>query len=98
MQTGLGVALIVSSCVVLLIVSFALRPRAPVVLSLGLASLAGASLAGGALLVQPHASAADWAIAVPAMAALAPAHIRILLGPFGPLKDPGLLAEDAQDA
>jgi hypothetical protein len=33
------------------------------------------------------------------MAFLAPAHIRIVLGPFrGPLKDPPLLAEDAQDA
>ena len=98
MDTALGAALIASSCAELLVVAFVLRPRIPALPSMALAAIGGAALAAGALLVQRHASAGDWAVAVPAMAFLAPAHIRVVLGPFGPLKEPRLLAEEAQDA
>jgi 1-acyl-sn-glycerol-3-phosphate acyltransferase len=97
-RTALGIAFIVAASLLLVLVAFVLRPRVLARTSLPLAALGGAGLAAGALLVQPHASAADWSVAVPAMALLAPAHIRIVLGAFGPLKKPGLLAEDAQDA
>jgi hypothetical protein len=97
-HTELGVTLIVVASAQLALVAVVLRGRAPAGPSLALGALGGAALAAGALLVQPHASIADWAVATSAMAFLAPAHIRIVLGPFRPLKDPGLLAEDAQDA
>jgi len=94
----LGIALICAASALLLGVALGLRPRAPAAVGLLLSGLGGAALAAGALLVQPHASAADWVVAVGAMIVLAPTHIRIVLGPFGPLKKPGLLAEDAGDA
>ena len=96
MYETLGIALICAASALLLGVALGLRPRAAV--GLLLSGLGGAALAAGALLVQPHASAADWVVAVGAMIVLAPTHIRIVLGPFGPLKKPGLLAEDAGDA
>jgi len=79
----LGIALIVASTALLLALGFPLRRRVPVAVGMAGAALAGAGLAAGSLLVQPHASAADWLVAVPAMALLAPAHIRIVLGRFG---------------
>jgi hypothetical protein len=94
----LGIVLIVAASALLLAVALVLRPRAPAAVGMLLSGVGGAALSAGALFVQPHASAADWAVAVGAMAFLAPVHIRVVLGPFGPLKKPGLLAEDAEDA
>ena len=98
MYETLGIALICAASALLLGVALGLRPRAPAAVGLLLSGLGGAALGAGALLVQPHASAADWVVAVGAMIVLAPTHIRIVLGPFGSLKKPGLLAEDAGDA
>ena len=97
MHTGSGVALIVAAGLLSLAVGFGLRGRGPARLSIGLAAVAGAGLAAGALLVQPHASAGDWLLAETAMAVLWPLHIRVVLGPYG-LKDGRLLAEDAPGA
>ena len=88
----------VLASILLIVTAFVLRPGIPAKAAAGVAAAGGAALASGALLVQPHASAADWILAVGAMAFLAPAHIRIVLGPAGALKDARLLAEDAQDA
>jgi hypothetical protein len=97
-HTGLGVGLILGGCALLLLVAFGLRSRAPAAASMSLGAAGGGALAAGALLVQPHASSADWVVAVGAMAFLAPAHIRVVLGPFRSLKNPPMLAEDARGA
>ena len=78
-------------------VGFGLRGRVPARVSIVLTALAGAALAAGALLVQPHASAGDWIVATVALAVLWPLHIRVVLGAFG-LKDARLLAEEAPGA
>jgi hypothetical protein len=82
-NTGLGIALIVGAVIVLLAVGFVLRERLPRVVGIAIATAAGAGIGAGALLVQDQASAADWAVVVPVIAFLAPAHVRIVLGPFG---------------
>src|SRR2546429_579498 len=74
-----------------------IRRRVAAAVSIGLGGLGGGILAAGALLVQRHASAGDWVLAVGALALLMPVHIRVLLGPFG-LKDSRLLAEEAPGA
>jgi hypothetical protein len=96
-HSALGVGLIVAACTVSVAVGFGLRGRSPAPLSIGLAALAGGALAAGALLVQPHASAGDWIVALGVLALLWPVHIRVVLGPYG-LKDSRLLAEDAPGA
>jgi hypothetical protein len=93
----LGVGLVAGGTVVSVAVGFGLRGRAPARVSIGLAALAGAALAAGALLVQRHASAGDWIVATLALAVLWPVHIRVVLGPYG-LKDSRLLAEEAPGA
>ena len=97
MHPALGVAVILAGVALSLVVGLALRGRVAVSLAVALASTAGAGLAAGALLVQRHASPADWALALAAMAVLWPLHIRVVLGPYG-LKDARLLAEDAPGA
>jgi hypothetical protein len=82
-NTGLGIALIVGAVIVLLAVGFVLRGRLPRAVGIAIAAAAGAGIGAGALLVQDHASAADWAVVVPVIAFLAPAHVHIVLGPFG---------------
>jgi hypothetical protein len=82
-NTGLGIVLIVGAVIVLLAVGFVLRGRLPRAVGIAMAAAAGAGIGAGALLVQDHASAADWAVVVPFTAFLAPAHVHIVLGPFG---------------
>jgi hypothetical protein len=82
-HTVLGVTLIVGASVALVAAAFVLHPRAPGAVTAGVAVVAGVALASGALLVQPRASSADWAVALGAMALLAPAHVRVVFGPFG---------------
>ena len=99
MHTGLGIALIVGAVIALLAMGFGLRRRLPRAVGIALAVAAGAALGAGALLVQDHASAADWAIVVPVMAFLAPAHVHIVFGPFGrsgppPATAPGRAANE----
>ena len=74
---------IVGAVIVLLAVGFVLRERLPRAVGIAIAAAAGAGIGAGALMVQDHASAADWAVLVPVTAFLAPAHVRIVLGPFG---------------
>jgi hypothetical protein len=96
-HTGVGLGLIVGASLLSFAVGFGLRGRTPAALSIGLAAFAGGALAAGALLVQPHASAGDWILAVGALMFLWPIHIRVVLGPYG-LKDSRLLAEEAPGA
>jgi hypothetical protein len=80
---GAGIALIVAGAAGVVVGGFWLRPmfRGPVVFAL----ISGSSvvLTAGALVVQDHTTAADWIVAIGAMALLGPVHVRVLLGPFG---------------
>lgn len=61
---------------------FRRRLAAPAVLVI--LALAGAGIGYGGMLLQPDPSAGELAAAVAMLAVLVPAHVRIVLGPFGP--------------
>jgi 4-hydroxybenzoate polyprenyltransferase len=78
-----GVALIVAGGVLALAVAFLLRRRLPGRAVFGLGAAASLAIGTGALLVQSHVSAVEWTVTLVAMSLLGPAHIRIVMGPFG---------------
>ena len=51
---------------------------------LAVLALAGAGIGWGAMLIQPDPSAGEFAAAIVILGVLIPAHVRIVLGPFGP--------------
>ncbi|MGH2710958.1 MAG: hypothetical protein ACRDH9_07125 [Actinomycetota bacterium] len=61
-----------------------LRSRAPGPLVVGILAIAGAGLGWGGMLIQPDPSVGEFVAAVALLAGLVPAHVRIVLGPFGP--------------
>jgi len=65
--------------------AFVLWPRSSPRSAIAVLAAAGAGLAAGALLVQDHAGAGEWVLAVGAFAALAPMQCRVLFGPPGGL-------------
>jgi hypothetical protein len=78
-----GIALIVAGSLLALGVAFVLRRRLPGRAVFGVAAAASLAIATGALLLQAHVSAAEWTLTLVAMSLLGPAHIRIVMGPFG---------------
>jgi hypothetical protein len=80
---GWGIALIVSGTLLALLVVFGgwRRLRAPVALSS--LAICGAVVGAGALLVQEHASAFEWALTLAALGVFAPVHARLVFGPPG---------------
>jgi 4-hydroxybenzoate polyprenyltransferase len=80
---GAGIALIVVGAVGVLVTGFWLRKVLPGPPVFALLSAFSVVLTAGALAVQEHTTAADWAVALLAMALLGPLHVRVLLGPFG---------------
>ena len=76
--------LIVGSAALALIAAFAFRTRLPSWLVAELLSLAGVGIGAGGMLYQPSPSIGEFAAAVVALAILVPAHVRIVMGPFGP--------------
>jgi hypothetical protein len=82
-NTTVGIALIVAGGMVVLAVAFVLRQRLPGRAVFGLAAAASLAIGTGALLVQSHVSAAEWTLTLGALFLLGPAHIRIVMGPFG---------------
>jgi hypothetical protein len=80
----LGALILTVSWAVGLATAFLLRTRAPAVVVLILLGSAGIGLAWGGMLLQPAPSAGEFAFAVVALGVLVPAHVRIVLGPFGP--------------
>ena len=82
MDTGL--ALVIGAGAVAVLTAFVLRSRAPAALSISLMTAASAALAYGGMLLRQDPSALEIALAVLAMAVLGPAHVRIVLGPYGP--------------
>jgi hypothetical protein len=61
-----------------------LRTRAPSWLVLSLLAAAGAGMGWGGMLLRPDPSAGEFVAAVIALAVLVPAHVRFVIGPFGP--------------
>ena len=83
MNEGLGTVLVVAGGLLALAVAFPLRRRLPGRAVFALAVTASLALGAGALLVQRHVSAAEWTLTLAAMFLLGPAHIRVVMGPFG---------------
>ena len=69
-----GAWLASASSAVAVATAFLLRPRLA----------AGAGIGWGGMLVQADPSAGELVSAVAMLAVLVPAHVRIVLGPFGP--------------
>jgi hypothetical protein len=79
-----GAGIVVASVAVGLVMAFVLRNLLPAtVVSLALA-VCGAGIAWGGMLLRPDPPAGEVVAAVVVLAALVPAHVRIVLGPFGP--------------
>ena len=79
-----GAILISISSVVMLVTAFGLRTRAPALVGVGLLALAGGAFAWGVMLLQPDPAVGEWVAAVAILSVLTPAHVRIVLGRFGP--------------
>jgi hypothetical protein len=79
-----GAILIAVSSVVMLATALTVRTRAPAAVGIALLSLAGGAFAWGVMLLQPDPSVGEWVAAVTILAVLTPAHLRIVLGRFGP--------------
>jgi hypothetical protein len=79
-----GAWIVVGSVAVGFVVAFVLRNLMPAaVVALALAAC-GAGIAWGGMLLRPDPPAGEVVAAVIVLAALVPAHVRIVLGPFGP--------------
>jgi hypothetical protein len=79
-----GVWIVVASVAAGLVLAFVLRNLLPaMVVALALA-VCGAGIAWGGMLLRADPPAGEVVAAVVVLAALVPAHIRIVLGPFGP--------------
>jgi hypothetical protein len=94
MSDTAGVVVIVVGAAGVALTSFVLRRRLPSVVVFGLVSVFSVAVGIGALVVQDHVTTADWIVALTALAVLGPAHVRFLLGPFGPSAGPGTAATD----
>ena len=82
----LATSLIAASGALALVGAFVLRRRLPAPIVLALLSLAGAGLGVGGMLLQHDPPAWEFAVAVALLVILVPAHVRIVLGPFGPTR------------
>lgn len=79
----MGVAVTAASAVVALLAAFILRRRLPATSVVAVLVVCGAGLGWGGMLLQDDPSIGELAAAVILLAALVPAHVRIVLGPFG---------------
>jgi hypothetical protein len=79
----IGLASIGLGAAMCLVGAFVLWPRLPVWAAASILAVAGVLLGAGALLVQDHPGPGDWLIALPALAACTPLHLRVLMGPPG---------------
>lgn len=80
----MGWAIVAVSAAVAVITAFALRTRLPAVIVTVVLAGAGAGLGWGGMLIQADPSTGEEILAVALMAVLVPAHVRIVLGRFGP--------------
>ena len=83
MHDAVGIALIVAGSAVGLFTAFVLRTTWPAAVVAAVLVACGLAIGAGALLVMKHVSATNWAVTLVLMAFLVPAHVRVVLGPFG---------------
>lgn len=79
-----GVWVVILSALVGSVTAFALRTRAPGWAVAALLAGSGAALGWGGILLRADPDTAEIVFAAAAMSLLVPAHVRIVLGPFGP--------------
>jgi hypothetical protein len=78
------VGLVAGSGFVAVVTAFLLRARLSAATVVILLAAAGAGVGWGAMLLQPDPSTGEVVAAIVILAVLVPAHVRIVLGPFGP--------------
>ena len=79
-----GVVLLVTSSALMALTAFVLRTRVPAAMGVLLLAAAGGAFGWGMLLLQPEPSVGESVAAVGLLTILTPAHVRIVLGRFGP--------------
>lgn len=79
-----GAWLAAISAAVAVAAAFFLRRRLAAGAVTVILALAGGGIGWGGMLVQPDPSVGEFVAAVAMLAMLVPAHVRIVLGPFGP--------------
>lgn len=80
----MGAWLVAAAAAVALATSFALRTRLPAPAVTAVLAVCGAAVGWGAMLLQDDPSTGELVAAVVLLAILVPAHVRIVIGPFGP--------------
>jgi hypothetical protein len=80
----MGAWIIAVSAAVALVTAFVLRTRVPAGLGVALLAVAGAGVGWGGMLLQPDPSTFEFVLTIALLALLFPAHVRIVLGRFGP--------------
>jgi hypothetical protein len=76
--------IVVAAAAGALLTAFPLRTRLPAPLVVLILGVAGAALGWGGMLLRPDPSAGELVAAIVLLAVLVPAHVRIVLGRFGP--------------
>jgi hypothetical protein len=84
MIPSMGTVILVASAVFALVAALLLRRRLPAGVVLALLIVAGAGIATGGLLLRPAASPFEIVATLAVVTVLVPAHVRVVLGPFGP--------------
>jgi hypothetical protein len=79
-----GTWIVAGSAALALLTAFLLRTRLPVQVVTVVLAVTGAGLGWGGMLLRPDASVGEIVAAVVLLAVLVPAHVRIVLGRFGP--------------
>jgi hypothetical protein len=79
-----GAWIVVASVSAGFLVAFVLRNRLPAVLVAVTLAASGAGIAWGGMLLRDDPPTIEVVAAVVVLGALVPAHVRIVLGPFGP--------------
>ena len=79
-----GAWIVATSVVIGLVVAFVLRNVLPAVVVAAALGASGAGIAWGGMLLRDEPPIGEVVAAVVLLGALVPAHVRIVLGPFGP--------------
>lgn len=81
-----GTWIVAISAVTALFTAFVLRTRAPSWAVAAALAMSGGALMWGGLLFRANPGTGEIALGVAAMSLLVPIHVRVVLGPFGPLR------------
>ncbi len=81
-----GTVVVVVAVALGLATAFLLRRRLPSGVVAVLLASAGAGIAWGGMLLQPDPSIGEAVAGILTLTLLIPAHVRIVLGPFGPAR------------